>query len=317
MHPHHHPREERSVKVAALAGGVGGAKLLVGLDAALGSNLTAIVNTGDDDDLYGVRICPDLDIVTYWLAGIADERRGWGIKGDSFTVVDSLGALGAQTWFRLGDRDFATCIHRTRRLIEGVALSHATDEIRRALGVRSQVIPMTDDDVRTQIVSRDGERMAFQEYFVRRRADVEVASVEFSGIDDAKPAPGVIDAIASADRVIVCPSNPVVSVAPILSLPGVQEALASHPFVVAVTPIVRGAPLKGPADRLLSGLGVEVSASGVARLYSGWCNHFVVDSSDASEASDTERAGMRAVLLDTVMSDRVASARLAESLLVL
>lgn len=305
------------MKVAALAGGVGGAKLLVGLDAKLGPDLTAVVNTGDDDVLYGVRICPDLDIVTYWLAGIADERRGWGIAGDSFTVVDSLAALGTPAWFRLGDRDFATCIHRTRRLAEGATLSHATDEIRRALGVRSEVIPMSDGDVRTQIVSRDGERMAFQDYFVRRRADVEVAAVEFSGIDDAKPAPGVIDAIVSADRVIVCPSNPVVSVAPILALPGVRDALKAHPSVVAVTPIVRGAPLKGPADRLLNGLGVEVSASGVARLYSGWCNVFVVDGSDAPEASATERAGMRAVVLDTIMSDRAASARLAESLVVL
>jgi len=303
------------VKVAALAGGVGGAKLLVGLDAALGANLTAIVNTGDDDSLYGVRISPDLDIVTYWLAGIADERRGWGIAGDSFTVVDSLGKLGAPTWFRLGDSDFATCIHRTQRLSEGATLSDATDEIRRALEVRTQVIPMSDDDVRTQIVTRAGDTLAFQDYFVRRRADVDVARVVFAGAEDAKPAPGVVDAIEAADRVVVCPSNPVVSVAPILALPGVRDALAAHPSVVAVTPIVRGAPLKGPADRLLAGLGIEVSASGVARLYSGWCDLFVVDASDAPEAEPTEAAEMDAVILDTVMSDRAASGRLAESLL--
>lgn len=303
------------VKVVALAGGVGGAKLLIGLDAALGPNLTAIVNTGDDDNLYGVRICPDLDIVTYWLAGMADERRGWGIAGDSFTVVDSLGALGAPNWFRLGDRDFATCIHRTRRLTEGATLSAATDEIRRALGVRAQVLPMSDDEVRTRIVTLDGETLAFQDYFVRRRADVDVASVVFAGIEDAKPAPGVVDAIEAAERVIVCPSNPVVSVAPILALSGVRDALAAHPSVVAVTPIVRGAPLKGPADRLLMGLEVEVSASGVARLYSEWCDIFVVDGSDASEAERAKGAGIEAVLLDTIMSDRAASARLAESLL--
>lgn len=303
------------MKVAALAGGVGGAKLLVGLDAALGANLTAIVNTGDDDSLYGVRISPDLDIVTYWLAGIADERRGWGIAGDSFTVVDSLGKLGAPTWFRLGDSDFATCIHRTQRLSEGATLSDATDEIRRALEVRTQVIPMSDDDVRTQIVTRAGDTLAFQDYFVRRRADVDVARVVFAGAEDAKPAPGVVDAIEAADRVVVCPSNPVVSVAPILALPGVRDALAAHPSVVAVTPIVRGAPLKGPADRLLAGLGIEVSASGVARLYSGWCDLFVVDASDAPEAEPTEAAEMDAVILDTVMSDRAASGRLAESLL--
>ncbi|MDQ3785292.1 MAG: 2-phospho-L-lactate transferase [Actinomycetota bacterium] len=303
------------MKVTALGGGVGGAKLLVGLDAALGANLTAVVNTGDDDTLYGVRICPDLDIVTYWLAGIADERRGWGIEGDSFTVVDSLGALGAPAWFRLGDRDFATCIHRTRLLAEAQTLSTATDEIRRALGVRTQVIPMSDDEVRTQIVSRDGATLTFQDYFVRRRADVDVARVIFAGIEDAKPAPGVIDAIETADRVIVCPSNPVVSVAPILALPGVRDALAAHPSVVAVTPIVRGAPLKGPADRLLKGLGIEVSASGVARLYSEWCDIFVVDASDASEFERTGAAGTEALVLDTIMSDRAASARLAESLL--
>lgn len=303
------------MKVVALAGGVGGAKLLVGLDAGLGGNLTAIVNTGDDDSLYGARICPDLDIVTYWLAGIADERRGWGIAEDSFSVMDSLGRLGSPTWFRLGDRDFATCIHRTQRLSEGATLSGATDEIRRALGVRTQVIPMSDDEVRTQIVTRDGETLAFQEYFVRRRADVDVARVVFAGVEDAKPAPGVVDAIEAADRVIVCPSNPVVSVAPILALPGVRDALAAHPSVVAVTPIVRGAPLKGPADRLLKGLGIEVSAFGVARLYSGWCKTFVVDGSDAVEAERAEGAGMRTVILDTIMSDRDASARLAESLL--
>ncbi|MBA3349080.1 MAG: 2-phospho-L-lactate transferase [Actinobacteria bacterium] len=305
------------MKVAALAGGVGGAKLLVGLEAALGPNLTAIVNTGDDDRLYGVRVCPDLDIVTYWLAGIADEPRGWGIAGDSFTVVDSLEALGAAAWFRLGDRDLATCIHRTERMAGGAALSSVADEIRRAFGISPQVIPMTDDEVRTRIVSRSGENLAFQDYFVRRRADVDVARVDFAGVEDAKPAPGVIDAIGAADRVIVCPSNPVVSIAPILALPGVQDALAAHPSVVAVTPIVRGAPLKGPADRLLKGLGIEVSASGVARLYSGWCDTFVIDVSDSPQAGQTKAAGIEAAVLDTIMSDRAASARLAESLLAL
>lgn len=300
--------------VVALAGGVGGAKLLVGLQAALGGNLTAVVNTGDDARLYGVRVCPDVDIVTYWLAGVADEGRGWGIAGDSFTVVDSLGTLGAPAWFRLGDRDLATCIHRTQRLAEGASLSAVTDEIRLTLGISARVTPMSDDDVRTQILSRAGETIAFQDYFVRRRANVEVEQVVFSGIEDAKPAPGVLDAITGADRVVVCPSNPIVSIAPILAVAGVQDALATHPSVVAVTPIVRGAPLKGPADRLLADLGYEVSASAVARLYSGWCDTFVVDETDGSEV-DRIPSGMDGVAVDTIMSDRSGSARLAEFLL--
>ncbi len=304
------------VRVTALAGGVGGAKLLVGLQRAVaGSELTAVVNTADDDTVYGAHVSPDLDICTYWLAGLADNERGWGIAGDSFATVEALGRLGVETWFRLGDRDLATCIHRTQRLAAGDTLTGVTDDIRRALGVPSGVLPMSDDPVRTQILCADGRRLDFQEYFVRERHAPEVAGVSFSGIAEAKPGPDVLGAISEAERVILCPSNPVVSIGPILALPGVRETLRAHSSVVAVTPIVRGAPLKGPADKLLGALGAKVSASGVASIYADFCNIFVVDASDPGELERVSAQGVRAVPLDTIMTGHFASERLARAIL--
>ncbi len=304
------------MKVAALAGGVGGAKLLVGLArVADGEDLTAIVNTADDAEIYGVHVSPDVDIVTYWLAGIADTDRGWGIKDDTFTLVDGLNELGVESWFRLGDRDFATCLFRTNRLHEGAPLSAITDEIRRALGVGTRMLPMSDQPVRTRIVTWDGRTLEFQEYFVKERQQPEVSEVRLAGVADAKPAPGVVDAIVEADRVILCPSNPIVSVGPILALPGVREALIDHASVVAVTPIVRGAPLKGPADKLLRAAGADVSASGVAALYRDFCDTFVVDATDPLEEERVRALGMRSVKLDTIMSDHDVSERLARALL--
>lgn len=304
------------MKVTALAGGVGGAKLLVGLQRALGpEELTAVVNTGDDAEIYGVRVSPDIDIVTYWLAGIADTERGWGIANDTFQVVVALEALGAEAWFRLGDRDFATCLHRTGRLSAGATLTAITDEIRRHLDVSTRILPMSDDEVRTKVVTDDDRTLEFQEYFVKERTEPEVVEVRFSGIADAKPAPGVIEAIDEADRVVICPSNPIVSIGPIISLVGVRDALRSHPSVIAVTPIVRGAALKGPADRLLKSLGYESSASGVARLYADFADDYVVDSSDDSESQPVDALGIRAVALDTIMPDHEASERLARALL--
>ena len=303
------------MRITALAGGVGGAKLLVGLDRVLAGELTAIVNTGDDATIHGVHVSPDVDIVSYWLAGLADVERGWGIKGDSFSVVDALSRLGGESWFRLGDRDFATCIRRTQLLASGATLSAATDEITRTLGVRPRVLPMSDDSVRTKVVCTDGRTLEFQEYFVRERQRPAVAEVRFDGIADAKPAPDVLEAIEDADAVIVCPSNPVVSIGPIVGLPGVRDALRVHERVIAVSPIVRGAPLKGPADKLLQAVGAEVSASGVAALYADFCNVFVVDESDTEQLEPVEELGIEAVAFDTIMTDHDASERLATRLL--
>ena len=298
--------------VTALAGGVGGSKLLVGLQNALAGNaLTAVVNTADDAVIYGVHVSPDVDIVTYWLAGIADRTRGWGIEGDTFNVVEAFGRLGSERWFSLGDADFATCLFRTQRLADGVSLSTITDEIRRSLGIEARILPMSDDPVRTRIVCADGRTLEFQEYFVKERQEPDVAEVRFAGIADAKPAPGVIEAIRDADRVVVCPSNPVLSVAPILSLPGVRDALREHPNVIAVSPIVGGRALKGPADKLLPATGADSSATGVARLYADFCETFVLDRRDEDEVSAIEALGVRAVALDTIMSDVERSAHLA------
>ena len=304
------------MKVTALAGGVGGAKLLIGLDRALASaDLTAIVNTGDDAVIYGVHVSPDIDIVTYWLAGLADRDRGWGIRGDTFTVVESLRALGEDVWFQLGDRDFATCLYRTGRMAAGATLSAVTDEIRRSLDVAPRVLPMSDDLVRTSFMTMDGRRLDFQEYFVKERHEPEIAEVVLNGIDDATPAPGVLAAIEDADLVVLCPSNPVVSIGPIVGLAGVRDALREHPRVVAVSPIIRGAPLKGPADQLMAAVGAEVSAAGVARMYSDLADIFVFDRSDDEQGPKIEACGVAAVGLDTIMRDARASEGLARAIL--
>jgi len=305
------------MKVTALAGGVGGAKLLVGLQRALGASLSAVVNTADDDVIYGVHVSPDVDICTYWLAGLADTARGWGIAGDTFTVVENMRALGRDAWFNLGDRDFATCLHRSARLAEGAPLSEVTAGIAASLGVEATVLPMTDDPVRTLVTTRDGRTLNFQDYFVRERTRPEVAEVHFAGIAEAAPAAGVLDALSDADLVVVCPSNPVVSTAPIIGLAGVRDALRAHDRVVAVSPIVKGAAIKGPADRMLGSLGAEVSAGGVARLYADFVDVFVVDAADGDQVASIEQLGVRAVALDTIMSGPDASKRLATELLTL
>jgi LPPG:FO 2-phospho-L-lactate transferase len=306
-----------TMKVTALAGGVGGAKLLRGLDGALAStdgSLTAIVNTADDAEIYGVHVSPDVDIVTYWLAGLADYERGWGISGDTFTVVDGLGALGAESWFRLGDRDLATCIHRTQQLRLGKSLTQVTDEIRLTLGAQPRILPMSNHRVRTQVVTADGAVLDFQEYFVKLKTEPEVVEVRYEGIEKARPAPGVLEGISGADLVVVCPSNPVLSIGPILGLSGVRDAL-EHATVIAVSPIVQGRALKGPADRLLASLGSDSSASGAAGYLAGLCDVFVVDATDASEVEKIEALEMRCIALDTIMSDAAASERLARELL--
>jgi LPPG:FO 2-phospho-L-lactate transferase len=306
------------VKVTALAGGVGGAKLLVGLERALRPDSpTVIVNTGDDAVIYGVHISPDIDIVTYWLAGLADTKRGWGIAEDSFTVVDSLAALGEPVWFRLGDRDLATCLYRTKRLSEGATLSQATEEIRRSLGVRTRILPATDDAVRTLIITTGGRTLEFQQYFVAERAAPEISEVQFDGIEDAAPALGVMDALEGSDVVLVCPSNPVLSVGPILAFPGVRDRLRMHPRVIAVTPIIRGAAVKGPAAQNLKSMGIGAEAAAVASMYADFADIFVVDSRDREQADKVAALGVRAVALDTMMTSHDASERLARELLTL
>ena len=301
----------------ALAGGVGAARLLRGLVHVVPpEDVVAVVNTGDDREFYGVHVAPDLDIVTYTLAGVVDGERGYGLAGDGFAVVDALARFGRETWFRLGDRDFATCLHRTLRLREGHGLAAVTDEIRRALGVRARLLPMSEDLCPTFVELAGGRRVHFEEYLVRDGAPDDVAAVDLAAARSARPGPGVLEAIAGAEGVLVCPSNPVVSIGPILALPGVREALAETAApVVAISPIVGGAPVKGPAAQLLRGIGAEVSARGVAALYRDVAQGFVLDERDAAQAADVASLGLVPRAVDTLMTDVTRAARLAEAAL--
>jgi LPPG:FO 2-phospho-L-lactate transferase len=304
------------MKVCALAGGVGGAKLAAGLrDELPPGDLSVVVNTADDFDLWGLHICPDLDTVMYTLAGISNPETGWGIAGETFESLRMLGRYGEDTWFKLGDRDLATHILRTARLRSGETLTRVTAELSRALGIRSSVLPMSDDPVSTVLETPDG-RLEFQEYFVRRRQEDEVLGVELRGVEEAAPTEAVLAAISGADAIVICPSNPVVSVGPILALPGVREALArSTAPRVAVSPIVGGRALKGPADRMMLSLGHEVSATGVARMYAGLVDGMVVDTIDEGERESIEAFGMRVLATGSVMRDAADRARLASETL--
>ena len=304
------------MKVCALAGGVGGAKLAAGLrDELPPGDLSVVVNTADDFDLWGLHICPDLDTVMYTLAGISNPETGWGIAGETFESLRMLGRYGEDTWFKLGDRDLATHVLRTARLRSGETLTRVTAELSRALGIRSSVLPMSDDPVSTVLETPDG-RLEFQEYFVRRRQEVEVLGVELRGVEEAAPTEAVLAAISGADAIVICPSNPVVSVGPILALPGVRETLArSTAPRVAVSPIVGGRALKGPADRMMLSLGHEVSATGVARMYAGLVDGMVVDTIDEGERESIEAFGMRVLATGSVMRDAADRARLASETL--
>ena len=276
----------------------------------------AVVNTGDDHEFYGVHVSPDLDIVTYTLADRVDPERGYGLAGDDFALLDALAQFGHETWFRLGDRDFATCLHRTLRLREGLGLAAITDEIRRALGVRARLLPMSEDPCPTFVELGEGRRAHFEEYLVRDGAPDEVTAVDLGAARRARPAPGVLEAIAGAEGVLICPSNPVVSIGPILAVPGVREALArARVPVVAISPIVGGAAVKGPAAQLLRGIGAEVSARGVAALYKGVARGFVLDERDAAQAPDVAALGLEPRVVDTLMTDSGRAARLAEAAL--
>lgn len=270
------------MKVVALAGGVGGARLAQGL-AQCDLDLTVIVNTGDDFTHLGLRVCPDLDTVTYTLAGIANREQGWGVAGETTAAMEQLRRLGAEDWFLLGDRDLALHIHRTHRLGQGAALSAIAAEVAQRLSVSARILPMTDDPVATVVETPEGD-LEFQDWFVRRRADVEVRSFRFAGIEAARPAPGVIEALQAAEVVVLCPSNPYVSLDPILSVPGLRAAIPEVP-VIAVSPIIGGQAVKGPAARLMRDLGAEVSPLGIARHFVGLLTGMVIDEADVGLAA--------------------------------
>jgi len=303
--------------IVALSGGVGAARFLSGLvRVASPENVVAIVNTGDDREFYGVHVAPDLDIVTYTLAGEVNTDLGYGLAGDSFELVDTLGRLGHETWFRLGDRDFAHCLHRTLKMQAGAGLAEITDAMRRSLGVATRILPMSEDPCPTRVDLNDGRKIHFEDYMIREGAPDAVEAVDLSAAQSAAPGPGVLEAIASARLILVCPSNPVVSVGPILAVPGVTDALAkSRAPVVAVSPIVGGAPVKGPASQLLRGIGVEVSAAGVAGHYRDWIDGYVLDQRDAALEAEIKELGLATRVTDSMMVDPEAAARLAAATL--
>ena len=299
------------MRVVELAGGVGGAKLAEGLAAHLGTDLTVVVNTGDDLELHGLSIWPDHDTVAYTLAGLDDEVRGWGLRDETWTVMEGLWALGDASWFRLGDRDIATHLWRTDRLRTGTRPTDVALELGAALRIGSTILPMSDEQVRTEVLTDDGW-LEFQEYFVHRHQEPEVREVRFRGIEAARPTPEVLAAIDAADVIVIAPSNPVVSIGPILAVPGMASALAAARDrgvpVVAVSGIIGGKALKGPADRMLASFGHESSALGVARLYAGLATAFVIDAADADATSSIARLGLRAGRADTIMTDDAARA---------
>lgn len=307
-------------KIVALAGGVGGAKMAHGLALALTPHtLTAIVNTGDDFEHYGLRVCPDLDTVLYTLAGLANETTGWGVAGDTSAMLDMLSRYGEETWFHLGDRDLATNLLRTARLRVGDSLTAVTASLARALGVASRLLPMSDTLVATIIQTPDGE-LAFQDYFVRRRHQDVVSGVRFEGIAEARPTPAALTALAEAEAIIICPSNPLLSIEPMLSLPGMRTAVESAAApVVAVSPIIGGQALKGPADRILEAQGYEVSPVGVARWYQqrhgALLDGLVLDHTDAALAPAVAALGVRPLVTQAVMRDHADRERLAREAL--
>ena len=304
------------MRIAALAGGTGAAKLLRGLAACADPGaLTVIGNTGDDAEIWGLHVSPDLDSVMYALAGVLDPQRGWGRAEETFHCLAAMAAYGTPTWFALGDRDLATHIARTRALGAGQPLSAVTASLARALGVRARLLPMSDHRVRTIIRTPDGP-LAFQEYFVREKAMVEVVDIEYDGAAAARPAPGVRDAIVGADLVVVCPSNPVTSIGPILAVPGVADALAStRAAIVGVSPIVDGSAVSGPAAALMRARGLPVSTVGVACAYTPWLRRLLVDPRDLRDAAELTRRGVTGIPADIMMPDRAAEIALARRVL--
>lgn len=312
--------------VTVIAGGVGAARFLTGLREVVDPRgIRAIVNVADDTLVHGLRVSPDLDSCTYTLASAHDTERGWGLRGETWSAMEmvhhyaranQVGDSDAAGWFNLGDKDLGTHLYRTSRMSDGLSLTEVTAEITRSWGIDLQLLPASDDELRTRVHTTDGRELSFQEYFVRERHDVDVSRVLVEGIADARPGPDVIDAISEAAVVVVAPSNPVVSTDPVLQVSGVRAAIeARRSSVVAISPIVGGSALKGPADRLLRDLGHEPSVMGIARWYSSLASTLVIDREDEAFAPDIERIGMRCVVTDTIMRSVDASADLAATTL--
>ena len=304
------------MKLVALAGGTGAAKFIRGLARLVDpADLTVVVNTGDDASIWGLRVSPDVDTVCYTLAGLIDETRGWGVRDETFHALEHMARLGEPTWFNLGDRDLALHIHRTRLLAAGWTLGRATSSVTARLGVTATVLPMSDEPVRTRLKGPLGW-LAFQEYFVRDKAQVEVSRVEYAGAGDARPAPGVLEAIRGAGAVIVSPSNPITSIGPILAVPGIADALADTPATtLAISPIVGGDAVSGPAGRLMAMSGLPVSAVGVARHYAPWLDVLVFDERDRDQAAEVAATGATAVSAQTIMAGRDGEVALARRVL--
>lgn len=302
--------------IVVLAGGVGGARFLQGVVQLVPQEeLTVIANTGDDREFYGLHVSPDIDIVIYTLAGIVDEKNGWGIRDDTYHTMQQLTFYGNEDWFLLGDRDLATHIHRTNLLRQGKTLSEITSELCRRFGLRLRILPMSNQSIETHIQTPAG-LIHFEEYMVKRHCTDEVRDVVFVGASEARPAPGVLDAIRDADAILIAPSNPVVSIGSILAVPGIHDALhEAQGMVVAVSPIVGGMPIKGPADKLMRGMGMEVSAVGVARCYRDFLDVMVIDERDAALAEQIEDLGIPTVVIDTIMRDLSAKTAIARTVL--
>ena len=301
--------------ITVLAGGVGAARFLQGLARLVDpAEISVIINTGDDAVIHGLHISPDVDTVTYTLAGLADEARGWGLKDETWECLSALKRLGRETWFNLGDQDMALHIHRTQRMREGAPLSEITEEVRGRLGVGCRLIPMSDERVATIVSTDDGEA-GFQEYLVKNQAKDRVNSIRFEGIDSAEPAKGVIDAISDAQGVVIAPSNPIISIGPILAVKGVRGALTeAKERVTAISPIVGGKAIKGPAADMMEALGHEVSAYGVAEIYRTFLGSFIMDYADAADMERVRSLGVKAVVTDTIMGSlerKMALARTA------
>lgn len=302
--------------LVVLTGGTGGAKLIQGLSLEIEpEKLFVICNTADDFILHGLYISPDIDTITYTLAGLSDASRGWGIQGDTFTVLGQLARYGGEAWFKLGDKDLATHITRTRLLAEGMTLAQVTDKIRKMLAVKATVLPMSNDRVETRIETAQGE-LSFQEYFVKERWRPEIKKLFFAGVDKSRPAPGVLEAIRKATAVIVCPSNPVTSIGPILAVPGLRGALKETAArVVGVSPIIGGAPVSGPAHKLMTAMEMEVSALGVAKNYADFIDIFLVAPEDRGLKAEIEGLAIQAVESSIRMGSLAEKRRLAREVL--
>jgi LPPG:FO 2-phospho-L-lactate transferase len=304
--------------IVVLTGGTGGAKLIEGLAAEIDpAELTIICNTGDDCVFHGLHISPDIDTVTYTLAGLIDDAKGWGIKGDTFTTLEQLGRLGADTWFKLGDKDLATHMTRTRLMAEGLTLSQVTERIRTAFSIKARIIPMSDDRIETRVRTTRGE-ISFQEYFVKEHWQPEVTRVFYADVEKSKPAPGVLDALGSAPAIIVCPSNPVTSISPILAVPGIRNALKeTSATVVGVSPLIGASAISGPAHKLMSATGWEASALGVARAYADFLDVFLVTNEDQRLKAQIAELNVKMVATNIRMDDLASKRRLAREVLAL